>query len=90
MAAYKQLDTDKRIRLQTLLESHHSFQQIAIELDTSKSTISREVRRYRVNITRWGSDISTAVPNGEDAMCRAFARACLLTAETKNAVPAER
>ena len=54
MAAYKQLDTDKRIRLQTLLESHHSFQQIAIELDTSKSTISREVRRYRVEHNTMG------------------------------------
>ena len=58
MAAYKRLDTGKRIRIQTMLEQHESFKRIAAELGVHPSTISREVQNGSVehNVGGLGSN----------------------------------
>ena len=48
MAAYKRLNLDQRIRIQTLLESRTSFKKIADDLKVHPSTISREVQLHSV------------------------------------------
>ena len=48
MAAYKRLDINHRIRIQTMLEMNNSFRSIASELGVHPSTISREVQNGSV------------------------------------------
>jgi IS30 family transposase len=47
MAAFKHLCTDQRVKIQTLLETHTSFNKIAKEIGAHKTTISREIRNFR-------------------------------------------
>ena len=54
MAAYKRLDLNNRIRIQTLLESRTSFRQIAFQLGCNITTVSREVLNHRVELNTFG------------------------------------
>lgn len=55
MAAYKRLDTNHRIRIQTMLEQRESFKTIAAALGVHPSTISREIRNGSVEHNVKGS-----------------------------------
>lgn len=54
MAAYKRLDLNKRIRIQSLLESRNSLCSIAKDLAVSVSTVSREIHKYRIEHDVYG------------------------------------
>ena len=48
MAAYKRLDLERRCQIQILLDQNKSFREIAETIGVHKTTVSREVRLYRV------------------------------------------
>ena len=48
MAAYKRLDLERRCQIQILLDQNKSFREIAETIGVHKTTVSREIRLYRV------------------------------------------
>ena len=54
MAAYKRIDTNRRIRIQALLEMHSSLSSIADDIGVHISTVSREIKSHRVELNTKG------------------------------------